>query len=205
MPLFNSNIPPIQQQQNYLLQMNNINGNNATTLQDFDYQQQHLSPLLMQQQQQVMMYSNNDRISSSSATRKFNVNATRSNSSSSSNSSVLSALRTTNNISSLSSSPGSNIGNNTFGKHYDLLNIKNRNKLFEDDVLFCPRALLSQSELKTRDELDKFLMDRYNEYMIFNGQQQQLHIDEKKNSNNGSINNGPKFNPYASKSFTPGN
>ncbi|SMN19032.1 similar to Saccharomyces cerevisiae YPL229W Putative protein of unknown function [Maudiozyma saulgeensis] len=203
MPLLNSNIPPIQQQQpGYLMQMNNINGNNPV-LQDFDYQQ-HLSPLLMQQQQVMMLnnqqYNNTNNDRSSSSIKKFNVNTTRSNSSSSSNSSVLSALRTTNNISSLSSSPGSNItSNNTFGHHYDLLYVKNRSKLFEDDVLFCPRALLSQSELKTRDELDKFLMDKYYEYMIINGQQN-LHLDERKNGSNG-----PKFNPYASKSFTPGN
>ena len=161
MPLVNTNSNiPIYQQKGYHMTMNNMNG---SAIQDFDYinnsqqQQQpnNLSPLLMQQGIDM-------------SSRKFNVNATRSSSSSSTNSSILSTLRTTNNLNSLSSSPGNiNINNNlnSFDQHYDLLNIKNRSKLFEDDVIFCPRSLLSQSELKTRDELDKFLMDRYNEYM----------------------------------------
>lgn len=205
MPLFNTNSNiPIYQQKGYHMTMNSNNNTNTSAIQDFDHmnnsqQQNNLSPLLMQQQQQQQ---NMD-----SSSRKFNVNATRSSSSSSTNSSVLSALRNSNNLSSLSSSPGNiqnNLNLNSFDQHYDLLNIKNRSKLFEDDVIFCPRSLLSQSELKTRDELDKFLMDRYNEYMIFNEQhfttnQQQQPLDDRKFSNL------PKFNPYASQSFTPGN
>lgn len=198
MPLVNTNSNiPIYQQKGYHMTMNNMNG---SAIQDFDYinnsqqQQQpnNLSPLLMQQGIDM-------------SSRKFNVNATRSSSSSSTNSSILSTLRTTNNLNSLSSSPGNiNINNNlnSFDQHYDLLNIKNRSKLFEDDVIFCPRSLLSQSELKTRDELDKFLMDRYNEYMISN--EQQFQIQKQQKLDDRKFSNLPKFNPYASKSFTPG-
>lgn len=196
MPLFNTNSNiPIYQQKGYPMTINNMNG---SAIQDFDYmhnstqQQQpnNLSPLLMQQGIDM-------------SSRKFNVNATRSSSSSSTNSSVLSSLRTTNNLNSLSSSPGNNNNLNSFDQHYDLLNIKNRSKLFEDDVIFCPRSLLSQSELKTRDELDKFLMDRYNEYMISN-EQQHFHIQQQQQLDDRKYSNLPKFNPYASKSFTPG-
>ena len=83
---------------------------------------------------------------------------------------------------------------------YELLDLKNRGKLFEDDVIYCPRALLSQSELKAREEMDRLIVDN----ML---QQQQLMLQQMQQMQGAPQHSpqGPKFNPYASKSFTPGN
>lgn len=191
------NSKPIQDYPNELF-LNEINNSNLLS-----------SPFV----QQNMMLNINQAIpftNENNSLRRFNTTATRSNSSSSSNSnsstnnSVMSNLRNLN----ISGSNSSSLNILDYDYDYELSSsIKNRNKLFEDDIIFCPRSLLSQSELKTRDEIDKFLLDRYNEYLETNEKKQAPSPHASFNSHIGeqNFNNGPKFNPYASKSFTPSN
>lgn len=150
--------------------------NNMSPIQEYNTD---LSPLLMQQMQGP---------GPSNGLRQFNVNATRSNSSSSSQSN--SSSSSSGGLGQMQQSARAKVSQDS---EFDLADLKNRGKLFEDDVIFCPRALLSQSELKTREEMDRFIVD------MMLQQQQQLQMQQMQQMQ------GPKFNPYASKSFTPGN
>lgn len=146
------------------------------------HQQQQQQPLLQQQINNPLNFTNVPILDEFNGMKKFNVNATRSNSSSSGTSSVMSSSFP-NNLSVLLDNDFEN----------DLSSLKYKNdlsKLFEDDVFFCPRSLLSQNELKTCEIIDRYLVEKMTDFngnsiVGLSGQQQ------------------PKFNPYTSKSFNP--
>ncbi|EDO19380.1 hypothetical protein Kpol_1002p26 [Vanderwaltozyma polyspora DSM 70294] len=79
--------------------------------------------------------------------------------------------------------PGANI-------NIELDSIRNKNDLsrsFEDDLIYCPRSLLSTQELLACEQLD---------FMMFNNNNiNQLSPDSSMGQ--------PKFNPYTSQSFNP--
>lgn len=173
-----------QQQQQQPAQISIMN-NNATPL----YHQDNNTPLLMSNMNMPI-------IDESGAMKRFNVNATRSNSSSSStSSSVMSSL-----------SMYRNKFNNEFNdSDSELLDLKHRNdlsKLFEDDIFYCPRSLLSQHDIQRSERLLSEERLNYNNPYSNNI-----------NSNNNPIIESPllnmvnmhstKFNPYTSKSFNP--
>ncbi|CCF56145.1 hypothetical protein KAFR_0A07110 [Kazachstania africana CBS 2517] len=113
--------------------------------------------------------------------------------------------------SSSSSSSNSIMSNSTIESmsfmdtlEYDLNPIKYKNdisKLFEDDVLYCPRSLLSSAELQKCEQFDKMLQNRFsNEQSHLSPIQQQQQQQQQQ-----IINKNFKYNPYTSKSFNPSN
>lgn len=129
------------------------------------------------------------------AIKFFNKNTLRSDSSSSTNSSIIS---------------------NMFYSDIDLKNKIESSKLFEDDIFFCPRNLLSNDELKKSLMLDNFYLSNLSLNLSNNSVistpilenpavSNTNNIITKTNSINNSTNSsmGPKFNPYKSKSFNP--
>lgn len=180
-------------------------------------------PLLTQQQQpaQISTMNNNTAplyqgnntpvlmnnmnlpiIDESGAMKRFNVNATRSNSSSSStSSSVMSSL-----------SMYRNKFNTEFNESdSELLDLKHRNdlsKLFEDDIFYCPRSLLSQHDIQRSEIL--LSEERFNHNNPYSNY---INNNNSNSNNNNPIIESPllnmvnmhstKFNPYTSKSFNP--
>ncbi|CCK70840.1 uncharacterized protein KNAG_0F01720 [Huiozyma naganishii CBS 8797] len=163
-------------------------------------------PLFQQQQQQAQpqQYANSPVImpntlpillDESKNLKRFNVNASRSNSSSSTASSVMS-----NGNSVMMNS--SSFNTNDLAGDMNLYDIKQKcelGKLFEDDVFYCPRSLLSKEELQTCEMLDKFLVHK----MMMDSQPLLQQQDPYLNQRQHLTNSVPKFNPYTSKSFNP--
>lgn len=186
-PEFNNNnelftgYPPVQQQQSPQPQVqlpmmnNNINvplypGNNT--------------PVLINNMNMPIIDENG-------AMKRFNVNATRSSSSSSStSSSAMSSL-----------SMYQNKFNNELNESdSELLELKHRNdlsKLFEDDIFYCPRSLLSKQDIIKAERL--LVEERLNHNSPYSNNHP---IIESPTLN--TVNMHPtKFNPYTSKSFNP--
>lgn len=126
-------------------------------------------------------------IDENSAIKRFNVNATRSSSSSSTSSSAMSSMSMYQNKYTNDSDP-------------DLFDLKQRNdmsKLFEDDIFYCPRTLLSPNDIQKADMIIQEQNFNHNNNIIQNNP-----IIESPNST--QVNMHPaKFNPYTSKSFNP--
>lgn len=81
-------------------------------------------------------------------------------------------------------------------KEVFLLMSKNLSKTFDDDVVFCPRSLLSSEELNTCQKLDVLLMEQ---------QVSLSHSAPLSPSQQPSLvsMSSVKFNPYRSQSFNP--
>lgn len=168
------------------------------------YQQQIPSSINMLN---IPSYSNNTNpvcglnmdipvINEQNAIKKFNSGTTRSDSSSSStSSSVMSSLSMNHNK---YYNENSLYGNDS---DLDLLDFKHRNnlsKLFEDDLIYCPRSLLSKQDLQRADMLlyeqsltQNYFTNTYNKSTI-----------ESPCLTTTSM-HSMKFNPYTSKSFNP--
>lgn len=149
---------------------------------------------------------NNFIMDENNAMKFFNKNTLRSDSSSSTNSSVISSL---------------------FYSDSDLKNKIESSKLFEDDIFFCPRNLLSKDELKKSLMLDNFylsslslnlnntsavstpilenpIISNRNSIITNNYLNNTINNSNNNSNNNNTYSNmGPKFNPYKSKSFNP--
>lgn len=113
--------------------------------------------------------------------------------------------------SSIMSSQGSSFSENSILSYeFNPLRYRNdMNKSFEDDLIFCPRSLLSVSELKRCEELDRFMFNKALEFNKNNNIASiNLHPSNSNNHNNNNtspLSSGIKFNPYTSASFNPTN
>ncbi|CCD26667.1 uncharacterized protein NDAI_0I00980 [Naumovozyma dairenensis CBS 421] len=114
---------------------------------------------------------------------------------------------------------------NSYMSNYEFNSLRYKNdmnKSFEDDLFFCPRSLLSSTERKQCEEIDKFMIERnielqHQQQIFFQQQLKNANINihdgidsikklsttskDVKNTNNNESKR--KFNPYTSASFNP--